>query len=130
MEVLVAALLHDVDDHKYFPNQSNSYENAKSILNAAQVPLCSWERILFMIDAVSCSKNGNIVPARVAESGAYQMLIPRYADRIEAVGAKGVVRSYRYNLEVGNPLCSEYSPRPQSEDEVWQRATPQRFAEY
>lgn len=66
MEVLIAALLHDVDDRKYFPSQQHTYENAWRILAAAGVPEASWDNILFMIDAVSCSKNGNHVPDRVA----------------------------------------------------------------
>ena len=116
MEVVVAALLHDVDDRKYFPQQQQPLENARGVMAAAGVPAGSWPDICFMIEQVSCSKNGNKVPRRVAETGDYHLLIPRWADRLEAVGPVGVVRSYRYNLEAGVPLSSEVSPRPASEE--------------
>jgi uncharacterized protein len=156
MQVLIAALLHDVDDHKYFP-QNDNYENARIILDRvfdgteiqerqqqqskqednppgrAQVK----ETIIEMISFVSCSMNKNSVPDRVKnhngddkKGSAYWMLIPRWADRLEAVGRQGVVRCYQYNREHGEQLSSEFSPRPQSEEEVWEAAHPERFERY
>jgi uncharacterized protein len=46
------------------------------------------------------------------------------------VGKIGVVRCYQYNSEHNHPLCSENSPCPKREEEVWQLATPERFEEY
>jgi uncharacterized protein len=53
-----------------------------------------------------------------------------WADRLEAVGAIGVVRAYQYNQENGLPLCSETSPRATCVTEVWKLATPERFDGY
>ena len=164
MEVQVAALLHDVDDKKYFPDVASegggsdgsdgsersaaavspageepaatarktrsSLPNAGGICDAAGVPPESADRILAMIGWVSCSDNGNAVPPEVASTGSYHMLIPRWADRLEAVGAAGVARCYRYSLETGRPLFTEASPRARSEEEVWRLATPERFGAY
>jgi uncharacterized protein len=128
MEIRVAALLHDVDDSKYFPHSQN-YENARSILaQAAGIIINSQNQILQMISWVSCSKNGNRIPAQVEETSSYHLLIPRWADRLEAVGAIGVVRAYQYNQEHADmPLCSETSPRATCVNEVWKLATPERF---
>lgn len=136
-EILIAALLHDVDDQKYFPSQHDgqegcSYVNARQIMKKAGTTMTTAhiETIISMIDAVSCSKNGNSVPEYVAKSGKYYYLIPRWADRIEAVGKEGVVRCYRFNQERGLPLSSEHSPRPSTVEEIWQYATPERFHAY
>mmetsp|Transcript_30342 Transcript_30342/g.73813 ORF Transcript_30342/g.73813 Transcript_30342/m.73813 type:complete len:293 (+) Transcript_30342:113-991(+) len=148
MMVLIAALLHDVDDHKYFPN-NNNYENARTIMdkvfdtyNNGDSSHDTKETIIQLISFVSCSKNKNSIPELVkkkeknhhqlqgSEDDAYWMLIPRWADRLEAVGRQGVVRCYQYNREHGEKLSSEKSPRPQTEEEVWFFAKPQRFENY
>jgi len=132
-EIEIAALLHDVDDHKYFEHGSgHRYANATKICRAANVPsdVIRIERILKMISWVGCSENGNTVPDEVASNETYHLLIPRWADRLEAVGAVGVVRCYMYNQEKGAPLFSAESPRPQCSDEVWKLATPNRFDAY
>ena len=106
----------------------------------------NWENLLFsslmeqrasaaaagssMISLVSCSENGNHVPSRILEENEFHLLIPRWSDRLEAVGTKGVVRCYQYNQESGLPLSSADSPRARTIEEVWQLASPQRFQEY
>ena len=172
IEIEAAALLHDVDDDKYFPKAAavgtneetdrqsidsktknerehyyaSLYPNALELLQEAKIPEQSYETILFMIDAVSCSKNGNSVPMRVDNSSRHQnngthdddgatnqyyLLIPRWSDRIEAVGARGVWRCYQYNQEKKRSLCLPgVSPRPRSEDELWSHVVPERFEAY
>ena len=130
MQVESAALLHDVDDTKYFPDHRKEKVNAISILNEAQVDAESMGSILQMIEWVSASQNGNSVPPSVETSGEYFRLIPRWADRLEAVGVRGVVRCYQYTLEKGQPLWSEMAPRARSEEELWKFADPQRFVDY
>ena len=130
MKIKIAALLHDVDDSKYFPNHTD-FENARSILKDAQVDQSETiQGVLLMIGLVSCSKNGNNVPESIIQNQDYHLLIPRWADRLEAVGAIGVVRCYQYNTEHGRPLCSENSPRAVTEEQVWKYATPERFVTY
>ena len=136
-EIEIAALLHDVDDRKYFPvdreaeDLESRYTNACTICHDADLPgsICV-RRILQMISWVSCSENGNSIPAEVSDSGAYHLLIPRWADRLEAVGAVGVVRCYRYNQESGAPLCSTTSPRATTTEDVFRLAKPERFDAY
>lgn len=129
-EIKVAALLHDVDDGKYFP-QHEDYENARVILGQCpDLNQSSVDIILSMIGWVSCSKNGNRVPLRVRNNESYHLLIPRWADRLEAVGPIGVVRCYQYNQEHNRALFSAKSPRAHTEAEVWHLATPERFENY
>ncbi|KAL9185656.1 hypothetical protein ACHAXT_003433 [Thalassiosira profunda] len=139
MEVKLAALLHDVDDRKFFPDACPvTYPNARAILELVGISSGeegdtsnnSHERIIQMISWVGCSENGNSVPEEVKKNETYHLLIPRWADRLEAVGAKGVVRCYQYNQERGRPLCSDKSPRPTSEEELWSYAPPERLQEY
>jgi uncharacterized protein len=178
LEIEAAALLHDVDDDKYFPKSKKGgttidtkdngkdgheleqeherredyaslYPNAVELMKESRIPESSHEKILFMIDAVSCSKNGNSVPERVDEqrdsgdntingngnanaNANYHLLIPRWSDRIEAVGARGVWRCYQYNQEKKRPLdLPGVTPRPQSSEELWsQHVVPERFEAY
>jgi len=147
-EIEVAALLHDVDDNKYFPpsskNRNNDnrasskgrnyallYPNAIQVMKEAKIPESSYETILFMIDVVSCTNNGNTVPDRVLKNNSYHLLIPRWSDRIEAVGARGVWRCYQYNQEKNFPLCTPgITPQPTTLDELWTYVTPDRFEQY
>jgi uncharacterized protein len=130
MEIPVAALLHDVDDHKYFPENVN-FENAQMILKAAaEISDDSAKSILYMISLVSCSRNGNSIPCHILEHNSFHLLIPRWSDRVEAVGKIGVVRCYQYNNEHGQPFCSPNSPKPTTIEELWKLATPERFEKY
>lgn len=127
-QISCAALLHDVDDAKYF-DSSETKNNARGILAKANVSNISL--IIQMIDWVSASHHGNRVPTAVLENdNAYHWLIPRWADRLEAVGTTGVVRCYQYAVEHGHALHSDASPRATSREEVWKHATPERFQEY
>ncbi len=144
-EIELAALLHDVDDYKYSSstsvddhNRDTPYPNALSILSAVlreckEHQEIDVERIIYMIDLVSCSQNGNDVPMEIQKTSSnyeHHLLIPRWSDRLEAVGRRGVIRCYQYTLEKGRPLWGEGDPRPKSETEVWDHATPDRFKQY
>jgi len=142
MEIQLASLLHDVDDHKYFPEHHNDdgdenyrpHHNADQIMSSigGALTLESRTRILHMISWVSCSSNGNSIPPSLKTSSAsqYHLLIPRWSDRLEAVGACGVVRCYRYSMERSLPLSSSSSPRASNVEEVWKLTTPERFRAY
>src|SRR5204863_4319085 len=82
--IILAALLHDADDRKFFGD--SNYKNARYLLR--KIPEGDVELVVHMIDLVSTSKNGNSTP--VASSG--WLLIPRYCDRLEAVGKIGIER--------------------------------------
>lgn len=97
--IILACLLHDADDRKYFPAHVN-YENARQILTEEKVDAERIEEIIGMIKVVSFSKNGDHIDETKPESWYY----PRYSDRIDAIGIKGLVRAYEYAKVVDNPL--------------------------
>jgi uncharacterized protein len=131
VEIEIAALLHDVDDQKYFPGNEVEKWNAKLILQQAGILGETTQSILQMIDWVSTSHNGNTIPPCIENSGEYFRLIPRWSDRLEAIGIRGVIRCYQYSVESGQALSiPDASPRATSEEEVWNLAYPDRFVRY
>ena len=124
----LAALLHDADDAKYFPATAATHANAVRIMDEVGVPRAAAADAVRMISLVSCSANGNSCPpdARLAP----ELLWPRWADRLEATGAIGVVRCHQYTAKAGSPIACEETPRPEDEAAALALATPERFAAY
>lgn len=110
----MAALLHDIDDHKYF--KTTEYSNVKEVLNGAALDPLRVNKIVSMIALVSFSKNGNTISSEVPLS----YYLPRYIDRTEAIGLQGLYRSLLYSIEKqsGVPVYREDTPRPESKEEV------------
>lgn len=86
--ILLSALLHDVDDHKLFDTKNN--ENARRFLeeNGAKEP--DIERICTIINEVSFSKNRGKHPDTIEGK------IVQDADRLDALGAIGIARTFAY----------------------------------
>jgi uncharacterized protein len=121
MCVMLAALLHDADDRKYF-KKSIDYSNARAIMS--ELPDHVVDSVIEQIKLVSFSSNGNAVGDKPAWK-----LIARYADRLESIGKIGVLRCLLYTLEVGRPLYRDDTPRFTSIEEMI-AATQERAAEY
>jgi hypothetical protein len=129
LAVRLAALLHDADDRKYFPHTAHTLANAHAIMRAAGAPERVAADAARMIGWVSCSKHGNACPAEACDEP--ELLWPRWADRLEAVGEVGVVRCYEYNRRAGGvPLATDATPRPRTAEEALEAATAERFAAY
>lgn len=122
-QIVLASLLHDADDHKYFPDNQH-YQNARSILSKLNVNEKDVEKIVEMIALVSVAKNGNSIPEKE------WMLIPRYSDRLEAIGKIGILRCYLYNLVVKRPLYTTETLRATTLEELSKIATVERFNNY
>ena len=86
--IALAALLHDVDDHKLFHTENNA--NARSFLNSQNVGDDETEQIITMINSVSFSKNRGKKPATL------EGMIVQDGDRLDAIGAIGVARTFAY----------------------------------
>lgn len=126
LAVIIAALLHDADDRKFFPAHKD-YQNARRIVGLANLDAEVEKLVVMMIGFVSASTNGNSVPDVAAQSP--WILYPRFADRIEAIGWVGIERCWEYTLTAGRPLFVKETPRVRSEKELWDIAVP-RFAAY
>ena len=94
--VALAALLHDADDHKLFRTENNA--NARSFLSAQGVAPEKIEEICRVINAVSFSQNRGRRPETP------EGRIVQDADRLDALGAVGVARTFAYGGEHGRPL--------------------------
>lgn len=123
--ILLAALLHDADDKKFFPCNKN-YENLRYILEGENDNLINL--VVTMVDLVSSSKNGDRIPDFIKDK--LWMLIPRYADRLEAIGIIGIERCYKYGKTTNNHLYLPTTPRPINVSEIWNFASQERYDSY
>ena len=94
--VSLAALLHDVDDHKLFNHENN--ENARSFLAENDVSDELIEEICITINSVSFSKNRGKKPETLEGK------IVQDADRLDAMGAIGIARTFAYGGEHGRSI--------------------------
>lgn len=134
LKVKLAALLHDIDDSKYFPSSVN-YQNARHILlvsssSSNDINSDDIEDIIKMISWVSSSKNGDRIPEGVSDLNNY-LLYPRYADRLEAIGIIGLERTLEYTKKVKGVLFTPTTPKATDETELFtQIATKERYESY
>ncbi len=94
--VALAALLHDVDDHKLFDTENNA--NARAFLSKEQLPKEMIDLICEIINSVSFSKNRGRKPDTLEGK------IVQDADRIDAIGAIGIARTFAYGGKAGRTL--------------------------
>ena len=94
--VLMAALLHDADDHKLFNTENN--ENARAFMEQKDIPSEKVEQICTAINSVSFSHNRGRRPETLEGK------IVQDADRLDAIGAIGIARTFAYGGKVGRPL--------------------------
>lgn len=94
--ISLAALLHDADDHKIFHTENN--QNARSFLEKQQVDAKQIEQICEVINGVSFSKNKGIRPKTLEGK------IVQDADRLDAMGAIGIARTFAFGGERGRSL--------------------------
>ena len=94
--VSLAALLHDADDHKIFHTENN--QNARSFLEKHQVDAMQIEEICKVINGVSFSKNRGMRPETTEGK------IVQDADRLDAMGAIGIARTFAFGGERGRSI--------------------------
>ena len=92
----LAALLHDVDDHKLFSTENNA--NARRFLEGQGIEGGRIERILRIINEVSFSRNRGKRPSSI------EGMIVQDADRLDALGAVGIARTFAYGGKNGRTL--------------------------
>ena len=96
LTVSLGALLHDADDSKLFDTENNA--NARRFLSRNGVAEEQTEKICEVINAVSFSKN------RGRRPGTTEGKIVQDADRLDAIGAVGIARTFAYGGEHGRSL--------------------------
>jgi uncharacterized protein len=96
--VALAALLHDADDSKLFATADNA--NARAFLAAQNVDEDTAGKICTAINSVSFSKNRDRCPELL------EGRIVQDADRLDAIGAIGIARTFAYGGKHGRTLDS------------------------
>lgn len=113
----LAVLLHDVSDIKYSGKEGKAKEN--SILDELDLPLRDRQQIVEIIESVSFS-GGHEKEAKTIEAK-----IVRDADRLDAIGAVGIARTFAYGGAKGRKLYdwSESARMSMSESEYRSKET-------
>ena len=96
--VALASLLHDADDSKLFATADNA--NARAFLNSQNVDETAIAKICTAINSVSFSKNRDRWPESLEGK------IVQDADRLDAIGAIGIARTFAYGGKHGRTLDS------------------------
>lgn len=91
--VSMSALLHDADDHKLFRTENNA--NARAFLRTQHFDPETEERICEAINSVSFSKNRGKRPETLEGQ------IVQDADRLDAIGAVGIARTFAFGGQHG-----------------------------
>ena len=94
--VLLASILHDADDHKLCNNVNN--ENTRAFLARKGVSDDLTEEIVRTVNSVSFSKNRGKRPETLEGK------IVQDADRLDAMGAIGIARTFAYGGEHGRSI--------------------------
>ena len=94
--VALAALLHDADDHKLFHTENNA--NARGFLERQGMEQSRIARICEAINSVSFSQNRGKRPETL------EGCIVQDADRLDAIGAIGIARTFAFGGEHGRPI--------------------------
>ncbi len=100
LPVQLAALLHDVDDAKLF-NTSGQLSNAVTFMMQEKVPQETIAFVCRVIQEVSFKGTESVTPSSL------EGMIVQDADRLDAIGAIGIARTFAYG---GNRNRVLYNP--------------------
>jgi len=98
----LAAILHDLDDHKFKKNKSDAPIQTIKILTLAQVPVEVEKQVVAIIKSISFKGGSNKdVPLSIEGK------VVQDADRLDALGAIGIARAFatgaHFKQSIHNP---------------------------
>jgi len=105
-----ACWLHDTIDDKISDSKQKTIADVAELLNESDATKKQKREILYIIQNLSYSKN-------LEEKHELNHLgqIVQDADRLDALGAIGIARTFYYGGHKGNPIYDEERPRRQEE---------------
>lgn len=95
--VCLGALLHDVDDYKLVGEEKEPFNNLKNFLKKQNYSNERIEQICHIVSQVSF-KGKNIIPDTIEGK------IVQDADRLDAIGAIGIARTFTYGGSCKRPM--------------------------
>lgn len=98
--IITAALMHDCADHKLFADINAQINKIKTLLENCGYQQTDIAHILYIIQNISYNKGKN------AELSTLEAMIVRDADRLDALGAIGIIRTIEYGSSKGRPFYS------------------------
>ena len=107
--VCLAALLHDVDDYKIVGKEADPFYNAKNFLRGENYSENNIERICHIISQVSFKGKDTVRPDTIEGK------IVQDADRLDAIGAIGIARTFAYG---GNHKIPMHIPNMEHKDDM------------
>ena len=112
--VELAALLHDVDDVKLFPETAGDKLHARAFMEKWSLGDELIGRILHIIDQVSFKGTDSEVPDSI------EGMCVQDADRLDAIGAIGIARAFAYGGSHGRPIYDpEVPPMPEMDEKTY-----------
>ncbi|MDG1913366.1 MAG: HD domain-containing protein [Crocinitomix sp.] len=98
--VELGALLHDIADHKFVEDADNiSEKRTRDLLGGLGVPNEFIDKVLHIV--LNCSFKGGVGANKMKS---LEGLIVQDADRLDAIGAIGVARTFAFGGKFGNLL--------------------------
>lgn len=98
--VQLIALLHDVDDYKLFEGNRN-FQNTRYFLDSHNIPPLQIDTICSVIADISYKGSETHTPESIEGK------IVQDADRLDAIGAIGIARTFAYGGTINRPI---YAP--------------------
>lgn len=93
-----AALLHDIGDAKFHDGVERSGEMSREILGDLKVPADITDHVVHIVDNISFRKGAEAEPLSLEGK------VVQDADRLDALGAIGIVRTIEYGASKGQPF--------------------------
>ena len=112
--VLTAALIHDCIDKKLFSDVEGQIAKVKNFLLSINYTSTEVDEILYIITHISWSHG---IDTKLDSLNA---LIVRDADRLDGIGATGIIRAIEYGCNVGREF---YDPENIGSDGKFNKAT-------
>lgn len=103
--VMAAAYLHDVADHKFGYTKETRQELLCQLMTEAEFPVEIQAAVLEVVESISFSEG---VPCR--EELRKESDVVKDADRLDALGAIGIARTFAYGGKVGRPIYDPADP--------------------
>ncbi len=100
----LAALLHDVGDAKFHDGVERSGELSRAILEQLGAAESTIEHVVAIVDNISFRKRHDAAPLSLEGQ------VVQDADRLDALGAIGIVRTIEYGAVLGQPFYAPQSP--------------------